>query len=130
MGAAVGLSGFTFTYAEGASYLSTDPRACTNCHVMNEQYDGWLKSSHHAVATCNDCHAPHSTAGKLWTKAQNGFFHSLHFTLGTYPDPIRIKPGNLSVTEGTCKSCHASLTDNLHADADCVGCHRSVGHLH
>jgi hypothetical protein len=21
---------------------------------MNEQYDGWLKSSHRAVATCND----------------------------------------------------------------------------
>jgi hypothetical protein len=26
------------------SYLSTDPRACVNCHVMNPQYDAWLKS--------------------------------------------------------------------------------------
>ena len=32
--------------------------ACVNCHVMNEQYDAWLKSGHRHVATCVECHLP------------------------------------------------------------------------
>lgn len=35
----LGISAYTFVYAEGASYLSTDPRACANCHIMWPQYD-------------------------------------------------------------------------------------------
>ncbi len=31
---------FTFTYAEGFSCLSDDPRACANCHVMREVFSG------------------------------------------------------------------------------------------
>ena len=38
-GVPVGVAAFTFGYAKGFSYLSTDPRACINCHVMNEQFD-------------------------------------------------------------------------------------------
>jgi nitrite reductase (cytochrome c-552) len=38
LGAFAGLGAFTFRYAEGFSYFSTDPRACKNCHIMNEQY--------------------------------------------------------------------------------------------
>ena len=53
LGAFAGLSGFTAQYAEGLSYLSNDPRACANCHIMNEQYDSWRKGPHHAAATCN-----------------------------------------------------------------------------
>jgi cytochrome c nitrite reductase small subunit len=57
IGMAIGLGVYTFVYAKGASYLTNNPASCANCHIMNEQYDGWLKSSHRAVATCNDCHA-------------------------------------------------------------------------
>ena len=59
LGAALGLGAYTFAYARGWSYMTDDPRACANCHVMNEQYDGWTKSSHRSVAVCNDCHVPH-----------------------------------------------------------------------
>ena len=58
-GAAIGLAGFTFSYAEGLSYFSTDPKACTNCHIMNDQYASWAQGPHHAVARCVDCHLPH-----------------------------------------------------------------------
>ncbi len=68
-GSAVGIMGYTFVYAKGYSYLSNDPSACANCHIMNEQYDGWTRSSHHAVATCNDCHTPPDMIGKYMTKA-------------------------------------------------------------
>jgi len=33
-GASLGVGAFTFGYAQGASYLSNDPAACVNCHVM------------------------------------------------------------------------------------------------
>src|SRR5262245_16708261 len=55
IGAAAGVGVYTFVYAKDASYLTNNPASCANCHVMNEQYDGWLKSSHRGIATCNDC---------------------------------------------------------------------------
>lgn len=41
VGLAAGLGAYTFVYARGYSYLTNDPSACGNCHVMREQYDGW-----------------------------------------------------------------------------------------
>ncbi|MFX3828794.1 NapC/NirT family cytochrome c, partial [Streptococcus suis] len=68
LGIAMGAGGFTFVYGQGFSYLSNDPKACVNCHIMREQYDGWSRSSHHAVATCNDCHTPHALIPKYASK--------------------------------------------------------------
>ena len=73
LGVLFGSGVYTFFSAHGTSYLSNDPAVCTNCHVMRENYDGWLHGSHHAVATCNDCHLPHDNAvHKLYVKV-NGF---------------------------------------------------------
>ena len=41
LGMLLGLGGFTFHYGEGLSYLSTDPAACVNCHIMQPQYESW-----------------------------------------------------------------------------------------
>ena len=64
IGSALGTGAYTVRYAEGFSYLSNDPKACVNCHIMRDQYDGWQKASHHANATCNDCHVPHEFVPK------------------------------------------------------------------
>ncbi|HSP80822.1 MAG TPA: cytochrome c nitrite reductase small subunit [Myxococcaceae bacterium] len=135
VGLAIGIGGFTFTYAKGASYLTDDPSACANCHVMHEQYDGWLKSSHHAVASCNDCHTPPGVIAKYANKASNGFWHSFYFTTGNFHEPIRIRPSNRQVTEQACRKCHTDLVEALEAPAahgagesSCLHCHNSVGH--
>jgi cytochrome c nitrite reductase small subunit len=134
IGVFVGIGTFTFSYGDGAAYLSNDPQACANCHVMKEQFDSWQKSSHHGVATCNDCHTPHHPIGKWITKADNGFFHSLAFTLENFHEPIQIKPRNRRVTNSTCVDCHAStvhqmlLLDRNSDDISCVHCHSDVGH--
>jgi cytochrome c nitrite reductase small subunit len=73
IGVVTGIGVYTFVYAKGYSYMSNNPNSCANCHVMNEQFDAWQKSSHHTVATCNDCHTPHDLVGKYYTKASNGF---------------------------------------------------------
>lgn len=137
-GVTAGVGAFTFLYARGGSYLGHDSAACANCHVMREQYDGWIKSSHRAVAECNDCHAPHDALGKVATKAVNGFRHSLAFTTGRFPEPIRITPGNRAVTEGTCRHCHEDVVEMMRPGAaghggrevamGCLRCHQSVGH--
>ncbi len=134
MGAALGVSIYTFVYAKGYSYLTNDPRACLNCHVMKEQYDGWVNSSHRNVASCNDCHTPHNLVGKLATKASSGFWHSYYFTTQTYAEPIRITAGSRRIALNTCRSCHAAVTDaidGVHKGAgklDCLHCHQNVGH--
>jgi cytochrome c nitrite reductase small subunit len=82
-------------------------------YVTSEHYAAWRKSSHHAVAVCNDCHAPHNLVGKYVIKARNGFWHSFYFTTGGYPDPLRITPRNHQVTEGACRYCHEAITEAI-----------------
>jgi cytochrome c nitrite reductase small subunit len=143
LGLALGLGAYTFGYARGYSYLTNDPAACANCHIMTEHFDAWTKGSHRAVATCNECHTPHTPVGKYVTKAKNGFWHSFYFTTGNFPDPLRITEGNRRITEGACRDCHAEITSAIDptsaphgggADGgseqqlSCVRCHEYVGH--
>jgi cytochrome c nitrite reductase small subunit len=134
LGLIFGLGVYTFSYAEGLSYFSDDPTSCVNCHVMRDQYDAWSHSSHKAVAACNDCHTPHHNAvAKYTVKAINGFNHSLHFTLDTFPEPIRIRAMNARVAQENCLGCHESFTSQMHVSpegegVDCVACHANVGH--
>jgi len=134
IGVVVGIGGYTFIYARGYSYMTDDPAACVNCHVMREQFDGWVKSSHRSVATCNDCHTPPGLVGKYATKARNGFWHSFYFTTGRFPEPIRITGHNREVAEQACRKCHSELTESIegaHQQAgasSCLRCHDTVGH--
>ncbi len=135
-GALIGVGAYTFVYAKGYSYLTNDPQACTNCHVMRAEYDAWTKSSHRSAATCNDCHTPHNLLGKYAVKASNGFFHSFYFTTGWFPDNIEITQFDHKVAESACRRCHQNITqaidgDIAHGKAEgmqCTRCHSSVGH--
>jgi cytochrome c nitrite reductase small subunit len=132
-GILVGLSLFTFVYAEGFSYFSDDPNACMNCHIMRDQFEGWNHSTHKAVAGCNDCHSPHRFPDKWLVKGINGFNHSLKFTLGNFDEPIQITGMNASVAHENCVECHTTAVNDVsHITADeplnCVRCHGNVGH--
>jgi cytochrome c nitrite reductase small subunit len=136
LGIVLGLGAYTFAYARGWSSVTDNPTACAHCHVMNEQYDGWTKSSHRSVAVCNDCHVPHDFLGKYATKARNGFWHSYYFTTGDFPEPIRATPRSRAIAEGNCRRCHEPVVEAMgtpaHAgsrDISCVRCHGSVGHM-
>ena len=140
LGLLLGIGGYTFVYARGGSYLTNDPAACANCHVMRDHFNAWTRSSHASVAVCNDCHTPPGTIPKYLTKARNGFWHSFYFTTGTYPDPLRITPRNQDVTEQACRKCHSELTESIepmqptaaaaHAGrTSCLHCHDRVGHI-
>ena len=132
-----GVGAFTFGYGKGWAYLTNDPAACANCHVMQEHFDTWQASSHKHVAACNDCHLPHGNlAAKMYVKSDNGFFHSLAFTTGEYHDPIQIKRRNRKVTQGACMACHQDIVHQMVVEGDdeaapsCIHCHSDVGHAH
>ena len=135
VGVLTGVGMFTFGYARGASYMTNDPAACVNCHVMRDQFQGWMKSSHGKVAVCNDCHTPPGFIPKYATKAINGFFHSLAFTTQRFPDEIRITERNFRVTEKACLKCHEDIVSSIRAtrphqqDVSCIQCHSTVGHM-
>lgn len=134
LGAAAGIGGYTFVYAKGGSYLQNDPKACANCHIMQDHLDAWIKSSHRSVATCNDCHTPAGFIPKYFTKAEHGFFHSLAFTTGDFHEPIGIKERSRRVTEGSCRKCHQDIVHDIEGSKganekiSCIRCHASVGH--
>lgn len=131
-GALLGLAAFTFVYGKGYSYLSDDPRACVNCHVMRDNFDTWAVATHRTV-TCNECHVPRGFPAKYWSKARNGWFHSYAFTFQDV-QTIRIKPYNQRLLQRNCEHCHERLTINLRIhgmpslDRFCFDCHRGAGH--
>jgi cytochrome c nitrite reductase small subunit len=139
LGIAIGIGVFTFVYAKGTSYLGHDASACANCHVMGDHYDAWIKSSHRAVAECNDCHTPPGLVAKYLTKMENGIRHSAAFTSGDFHEPIRITARNRAVTERACRHCHGDVVQAMIAgeshgsasrqEVSCLRCHSSVGHL-
>ena len=144
VGVFLGSSLFAFWAADGPSYFTNDPGACRNCHVMQAQYESWRHGSHHAAATCNDCHLPHDNpVNKLSSKAGNGWRHSVAFTVMEIKDPIRITPQNARVLEANCIRCHGALMGEITARGasgkssdcaqttapqDCARCHPSAGH--
>lgn len=133
-GAAIGIGAYTFVYARGSSYLTDDPAACANCHIMTSYYDAWLKGSHRNVAVCNDCHTPDGFMLKYASKASNGFWHSFGFTTGLFHEPLQIKSHNLEITNSACEKCHKTIVEsvNVHPESSpisCIRCHASVGHM-
>ena len=134
-GLMVGIGSATFYYAKGYSYLLDDPEVCKNCHIMNDEYSSWIKSSHRSVAVCNDCHTPKNFSGKWTIKALNGWNHSYAFTSGDYHNPIQINERNREITEENCRYCHNIFVSKLtfHETKDskiqCTACHTNVGHM-
>lgn len=136
----IGLALFTIYMSQAHSYLSDDPKACVNCHIMAPQYATWSHSSHREWAHCNDCHVPQNNVfNKYYFKAKDGLRHSALFTLRKERQVIRILEEGAEVVQNNCIRCHEQqLVDpKLEASVDmyrairegrrCVDCHREEG---
>lgn len=135
VGLLTGIGAYTFLYGQGLSYFSTDPAACTNCHIMQGNFDSWVKSSHHGFAKCVDCHLPHNPVLKLASKADQGFRHSWGFTFQNFHEPIQTIPRSQAIIQGNCLRCHQDFVHSVAGEGsagrdaiDCFRCHASVGH--
>jgi cytochrome c nitrite reductase small subunit len=124
------------------SYLSDNPTACVNCHVMTTQYISWQKSSHARVATCNDCHVPQDNIIRTYAfKATDGLRHTTMFTFRLEPQVIRIKEAGINVVQENCVRCHERMIESTsiinkvtletrsHGEGKfCWDCHRETPH--
>lgn len=141
VGMTMGVGGVIFHQSRAWSYLLDDPKACINCHIMMPQYTTWQHSSHARVASCNDCHVPHSSlAAKYFFKAKDGMRHATLFTLGMEEQVIRITDPSKAVVQDNCLRCHGFVNDQVSThgttlkDAQhgqgrlCWDCHREVPH--
>jgi cytochrome c nitrite reductase small subunit len=141
VGIFAGLGAFVLYVSNAVSYLSDDPRACVNCHVMAPQYATWQRGSHGRGTTCNDCHVPHDNVLRTYLfKASDGLRHATMFTLRLEPQVIRIKEAGIGVVQENCIRCHDDLVHRvssgsltaMHAAAGegllCWDCHREVPH--
>lgn len=137
----IGLGLYVLRLSNAASYLSDDPQACVNCHLMTPQYLTWTHSSHREVAHCNDCHVPHNNAfNKYFFKAKDGLYHASIFTLRAEPQVIQAKSASVEVIHNNCIRCHqdqvtdAKLVGSVAGHHEnrterlCWDCHREVPH--
>ncbi|MFV0482152.1 MAG: cytochrome c nitrite reductase small subunit [Campylobacteraceae bacterium] len=141
---AIGFFIYMLNISKAFSYLSTDPKACINCHVMNTQYATWQHSSHASAATCVDCHLPQDgLVNKYLAKAIDGYNHGVAFTFNTFDNAIVISDHGAKRVQENCVTCHASLASTLIANNDryhqfgddaiksgryCWECHKEVPH--
>jgi cytochrome c nitrite reductase small subunit len=137
----LGLGLYILKLSNAVSYLSDDPKACVNCHLMTPQYITWNHSSHREVAHCNDCHVPHNSVfSKYFFKAKDGLYHASIFTLRAEPQVIKALGPSIEVIQSNCIRCHtdqvtdakmAGMVDSHHAnrtERTCWECHREVPH--
>ncbi|PVX51020.1 cytochrome c nitrite reductase small subunit [Balneicella halophila] len=109
-GVVFGLAVYLMYASKFTSYLSDDPKACVNCHVMGPFYATWNHSSHARVATCNDCHVPHNNVfNKYFFKAKDGLRHTAVFTLRLEPQVMQAIPASSEVIMNNCIRCHTQL---------------------
>lgn len=140
-GILIGFGFLILRISNATSYLSDNPNACINCHVMTPQFAAWQRSSHARVATCNDCHVPQDNFFRTYAfKASDGLRHSFMFTFRLEPEVIRIKDAGRNVVQENCIRCHSKLIDQLsmvsvtgesseHGKGKlCWECHRETPH--
>jgi len=140
---AVSMGLHLFQESKATSYLSSDPRACINCHVMDSYYVSWQNSSHANWATCVDCHLPvKNYVDKYLSKARDGWNHSVAFTADTYGKRMMISEDGARRVQENCIRCHSTLSKTMVKGSDgyyafgsenlgerkCWDCHRLVPH--
>lgn len=141
IGILFGIGAHIFYISNAVSYLSDDPNACINCHVMTPQYATWERSSHARVATCNDCHVPQDHIVRTYYfKAMDGLRHATMFTFRLEPQVIRIKEAGRNAVQENCIRCHSNQIHPIALRAInnrsvedqrpgyCWDCHRDVPH--
>lgn len=141
VGTIIGLGLVILRTSNAVSYLSDEPAACMNCHVMAPQYATWQRGSHGRFTVCNDCHVPHNNVVRKYAfKASDGLRHSFMFTFRLEPQVIYVKEAGITVLQENCIRCHANLINHgslVEVSADkarhgegklCWDCHRETPH--
>lgn len=142
LGVACGFALYLIYMSRAYSYLTDEPSACVNCHIMAPYYQSWQKSSHQPWTTCNDCHVPQDNFFRGYAfKAKDGLYHAAVFTFRAEPQVIRPRAESYGAIMENCIRCHTQLNTEFvktgmvkYAEVKdgkakaCWDCHREVPH--
>ncbi len=137
----VGMGIFLAKEASIVSYMSDNPQACVNCHVMTPVYNSWMHSSHRERASCNDCHVPQDNLfNKYVFKAKDGLFHATIFTARMEPEVMFMREESEKVVQDNCIRCHVQQITQVkyygwlenhkenRTQRNCWSCHQELPH--
>lgn len=121
------------TKVPGISELLDGPGFCGLCHVMDDQVETYLYSSHRETATCGDCHIPHPLVPGAAYKAFTGTRDIIYVTLNIQPEPVRMTGLGETVVHQNCVRCHEALLREIgdtrrDGGQQCFHCHRTTFH--
>lgn len=110
-------------------YTST-PEFCGSCHVMDDQYEAWLKTGPHGGIKCVDCHLPnHNPVSHFVWKGIDGMKDVVYFYGRLYGDEIKAGSRAKRVINENCASCHYDMVSRIETeDSNCWSCHRRMDH--
>lgn len=142
LGVLVGGGGLFLYLLRAHTYLTDDPAACVNCHIMGPYYATWFHSSHGRDATCNDCHVPQENFLKKWAfKGKDGTRHIAVFVTRGEKQVLRANDQSAQVIMNNCIRCHTQLNtefvsagrvdfmmSKVGEGKACWDCHRNSGH--
>lgn len=108
---------------------SSEPDFCSQCHVMESNYEAWSHSGAHRRKLCVDCHLPNQNRGVhyVW-KAIDGLKDVLIFYSGRVPEKIEITDHGKEVLQVNCIRCHETTVMLIDHDRQCWECHRRISH--
>ena len=91
-------------------YMTDDPAACANCHVMREQFRGLAEVLPSGGRRLQRLSYPRRTFPKYFTKALNGMNHSMASPQGT-SRMTSSSPAGITGLPRAFLKCHADVTD-------------------
>ena len=109
--------------------------SCSDCHVMKNHYDAWLKSphanpeplaawpvpAHSGTAQCADCHEPHGNLFRHYMfKAKTGLHNVKVNMAGTVKaEDLKATDESRRIIEANCRRCHDNADGSLNSGIEC-----------
>jgi nitrate/TMAO reductase-like tetraheme cytochrome c subunit len=114
--------------------LSTQPRFCSSCHLMRNDYNAWRDSTH-KEADCWSCHRQSNLLGLVTSQ------FSLFRMITSNITQLYEKPVVAQVSDSACLDCHKKIKKKitvrngikvshkeLSPEKRCTECHNTVAH--
>ena len=121
---------FVFFGPPKVYHKTSTPEFCASCHVMDYQYDAWMKNADHRNLECVECHLPNNNfANHMLWKGYDGTKDVIYFFGRLYADELRISVHGQHTVQDNCVRCHGEMVSQLNIeDRTCWSCHRRVNH--
>lgn len=108
---------------------SESPTFCSQCHVMEAEYEAWFHEGAHRRNRCVDCHLPSENVAVhyVW-KSIDGLKDVVFFYSGRVPEQIRLTSHGEKVLQANCIRCHQTAVEHIDHERKCWECHRRLMH--